>query len=297
MSTRAVWWPRLRPVLYGLLGLLALAAVWEFYKAVAPDAGVTMGSDGVIILPRADDRFLPHVWEIFTQFGEPVVRIRPDDTYFDAVWSASLYTLRIAAYGWALGVVVGLGLAVVMSRFRIAEAGILPWVIASQTVPLIALAPVLSGWSRYIHVGSWTWGVEQTMTVIAAYLAFFPISVGALRGLKSPEAHQLELMHVYGVGWWRTLVKLRLPASVPYLLPALRLGATSAVVGAVVAETSVAQGDGIGKLIMYYSQNATTNPAKPWMAIMGAIAIGLLAAGAVALLGLALRRYTRGESS
>ena len=80
------------------------------------------------------------------------------------------------------------------------------------------------------------WTSEHSVAVIAAYLAFFPVAVGALRGLKSPTSAQLDLMRAYGVGWWRSLLPLRFPASLPFLLPALRLAAASAVIGTVVAE-------------------------------------------------------------
>jgi NitT/TauT family transport system permease protein len=102
-------------------------------------------------------------------------------------------------------------------------------------------------------------------------------------------------MRSYGVGWWRTLVRLRLPASVPYLLPALRLAAAAAVIGTVVAEVSIGLRGGIGRLIIEYAQAAGGDPAKPWAPIFGAILIGLVAAGFVALIGLALRSYRRVE--
>ena len=102
-------------------------------------------------------------------------------------------------------------------------------------------------------------------------------------------------MRTYGIGWWRTLISLRLPASVPYLLPALRLAAASAVIGTVVAEVSIGLRGGIGRLVIEYAQAAGGDPAKPWAPIFGAIAVGLVAAGFVALLGLLLRPYRRAE--
>jgi NitT/TauT family transport system permease protein len=116
-----------------------------------------------------------------------------------------------------------------------------------------------------------------------------------LRGLKSPDATHLDLMRSYGTGWWATLLRLRLPASVPYLLPALRLAAASAVIGTVVAEVSIGLRGGLGRLIIEYAQSAGGDPAKSWAPIFGAIAIGLVAAGFVALLGLFLKPYRRSE--
>ncbi len=287
----------LRSVVLGALGAVLLAAVWELYKAIGPQDGWGFGRDGMLLLPRTSDLSMPHTWEMIEKFSQPVIRAHPEDTIGDLVLSSALYSLKLAAEGWAIGVVVGLVLAIGMTRFRIAEAAVLPWVVASQTVPLIAIAPVLGGWGNYIHLGDWQWDKPQSIAVIAAYLAFFPVAVGALRGLKSPEASQLELMHAYGVGWWRTLFALRLPASVRYLLPSLRLAATSAVIGAVVAEVSIGQPGGIGRLIVTFAQAGRADPVKAWPPIFGAVAIGLIAAGVIALLGVVLRRYRRGEAA
>ena len=210
---------------------------------------------------------------------------------------ACVFSLRIAAVGWLIGVTVGLVLALLMQRLRLAEAGILPWVVLSQTVPLIAIAPLVRRWGAQIEIGEFEWDNQYSVAVIAAYLAFFPVAVGMLRGLKAPDATHLDLMRSYGSGWWRTLVRLRLPSSVPYLLPALRLAAASAVIGTVVAEVSIGLRGGIGRLIIEYAQAPGGDPAKPWAPIFGAILIGLVAAGFVALIGLLLKPYRRVEVS
>ncbi|MFT4262701.1 MAG: ABC transporter permease subunit [Nocardioides sp.] len=291
-------WVRARAVVFAVLGILAFVAAWEGYKAVGPAAGVTLGDSGAVLLPRTQDKFMPHVWTMFETLTKPVNRLLPDITYGSEVWHASFFSLKLAALGWLIGVVVGLGLAILMSRSRLAEAALSPWVIISQTIPLVAIAPVTLSWGKYLHTGSWAWGAEQTMVVIAAYLAFFPVAVGGLRGLRSTEASQLELMHVYGVGSLETLVKLQLPAAVPYLLPAFRLAASSAVVGAIISEMSTGQGQGIGRLIAYYSQNVTdVSAGKPWTAVIGAVGVGLVAVGLTSLIGLALGRYRRGETA
>jgi NitT/TauT family transport system permease protein len=202
-----------------------------------------------------------------------------------------MFSLGLAARGWVIGVVVGLLLALLMSGLRIVESALLPWVILSQTVPLIAIAPLVRRWGSEIEIGSYLWSSEDSVAVIAAYLAFFPVAVGALRGLKSPDKTHLDLMRAYGVGWWRSLFTLRLPSAVPYLLPALRLAAASAVIGAVVAEVSIGLKGGLGRMVIDYAVAASGDPAKPWAPIFGAVAIGLAAAGAIGLLGLALRPF------
>ena len=283
---------RLRAAALGLLGLVLLAVVWELYKTFGPAAGVVVGDRAV--LPRTGDRAMPHVWDMVTRLADPATG-RRGDPLWSVVLTACLFTLRIAALGWVIGVVVGAALALVMQRLRIAEAAVLPWIVLSQTVPLIAIAPLVRRWGAQLSFGGFEWSSAHSVAVIAAYLAFFPVAVGLLRGLKSPEATHLDLMRTYGVSWWRTLVSLRLPASVPYLMPALRLAAASAVIGTVVAEVSIGLRGGVGRLVIEYAQSASGDPAKPWAPIFGAIAVGLVAAGFVALLGLGLQRFRRTE--
>ncbi|SMH36268.1 NitT/TauT family transport system permease protein [Rathayibacter oskolensis] len=282
-----------RSVLLGAAGLLLLALIWEAYKALGPEAGVVVG--GVTVLPRTSAIAMPHLWEIAGRLVEPVTGARGAPALWLAVLQASAFSLGVAAVGWVVGVAVGLLLALLMQRFRTAESAVLPWIVLSQTVPLIAIAPLVRRWGSQLELGAFTWENWMSVALIASYLAFFPVSIGALRGLGSPTTNQVELMRVYGVGWWKTLVRLRLPASVPYLIPALRLGAVSAVVGTVVAEVSIGLRGGIGRMIIEFASAAGGDPAKPWAPILGAVLVGLAAAGAVALIGTALRPFRRGE--
>jgi NitT/TauT family transport system permease protein len=266
-----------------LTGLLVTALLWEGYKAVGNPEGTVLF--GVRILPRADDLSMPHLWTILQRLGRP--ELAGGDPVWLVVLRACLFTLGITAAGFATGALVGLLLATAMQRFRIVERGLLPYVILSQTVPLVALAPLVAGWGGSI-MPPWA-----TVAVIAAYLAFFPIAVGMLRGLQSPSPSGVELMRSYAAGWWRTLVKLRFPAALPYLFPALRLAGAAAVVGAVVGEISTGTRGGIGRLIIEYSREATSDPAKVYTAMLGAALLGLLVAGAVSLLEAPLMRHRR----
>ncbi|MCY7396927.1 MAG: ABC transporter permease subunit [Nocardioides sp.] len=285
---------RVRQLCLGLLGVLLLAALWDLYKAFGPEAGVTVGEQ-TLVLPRTTDLAMPHTWEMLQRLTEPVTSARDAPSALSAVLDASGFTLGIAARGWLIGVVVGLVLALLMSRFRTAESALLPWVVLSQTVPLIAIAPLVRRWGSALSFGGFEWTSEHSVSVIAAYLAFFPVAVGALRGLKSPDRTHVDLMTAYGVGWWRSLVSLRLPSSVPFLLPALRLSAASAVIGTVVAEVSISLRGGIGRMVVEFAQSAGGDPAKAWAPIFGAVLVGLVAAGAVGLLGLALRPFALTE--
>ena len=280
---------RLRTVAVAVLALVAFVVLWEGYKLVGnPDGTVLFG---VRILPRADDLSMPHLLDVLRRLG------RPELTGGRPVWivvaSAGFFTLGITAVGFLAGAIFGLLLAVAMQRFRPVERGLLPYVILSQTVPLVALAPLIAGWSGKLSFGPYPWQDWMTVAVIAAYLAFFPVAVGMLRGLESPSAAGVELMRSYDAGWWRTLVKLRLPASLPYLFPALRLAGAAAVVGAVVGEISTGTRGGIGRLIIEYSREATSDPAKVYTAMLGAAVLGLVVAGLVSLLELPLMRHRR----
>jgi NitT/TauT family transport system permease protein len=272
-----------RRVFSAVVGLVVLVALWEGYKAVGnPDGTVLLG---VRVLPRADDLSMPHVWDMLQRLGRP--ELTGGRPVWQVVLSASLFTLGITAVGFVAGAVIGLLLAVAMQRFRIVERGLLPYVILSQTVPLVALAPLIAGW------GGTIWPEWMTVALIAAYLAFFPVAVGMLRGLQSPQAAGVELMRSYAAGWWRTLLKLRFPASLPYLFPALRLAGAAAVVGAVVGEISTGTRGGIGRLIIEYSREATSDPAKVYTAMLGAALLGLVVAALVSLLELPLMRHRR----
>jgi NitT/TauT family transport system permease protein len=274
----------------GAAGALLIGALlWEGYKLVgSPDGAMVFG---VRVLPRADDEAMPHIADIVRRFADP--ELAGGDPVGLVVLSASLFTLRSVAVGFGAGALVGLLLALIMQRFRVVERGLLPYVILSQTVPLIALAPVIAGWGGKLSIGAYPWQPWMSVATIAAYLAFFPVAVGMLRGLQSPAPIAEELMHSYAAGWWRTLVKLRLPASTPYLFPALRLAGAAAVVGAVVGEISTGTRGGIGRLVIEYSREATTDPAKVYTAMVGAALLGLVVAGVVALGEFLLSRRRR----
>ena len=295
--TRNLRAPRVGGVVQGLLGLAAVVALWEGYKALGPEDGVVMGADETRVMPRTTDLAMPHVWDMVQRILEPTTSLDGALPLWRTVAEAAFNSLKIAGLGWLVGTVVGLLLAVLMQRVRIAEWGLLPWIVLSQTVPLIAFAPVVRSWGSKIQIGTWEWPQEWSVALIASYLAFFPVAVGALRGLQSPDRVHTELLHTYAAGSFATLRKVRIPSSVPYLLPALRLGAASAVVGTVVAEVSTGYLDGIGRLLVSFAGQASGDPAKAWAPIFGAIALGLVAAGAVGLLGFLLRNYRRGEAA
>jgi NitT/TauT family transport system permease protein len=279
-----------------LLALVLLAALWELYKLVIPGDGVHLG--GALILPRSDDTSMPHVAQIFDAFGKrEVAGVAGGSTVLSSVVSSVWYSLRLAAAGFAVGVSVGFLLALAMQRLRLVERALLPYVVLSQTVPLVALAPLVYGWSGNLSLFGLDWKPWMSVSVISAYLAFFPVAVGGLRGLSSPPPVQTELLACYAASWWQTLVRLRLPASIPYLIPALKLAAAAAVIGAIVAEISIGLPGGIGRLIISYAQQATGDPSRVYAPILGAAVMGLVAVGLISLLDVALGRYRPREET
>lgn len=273
--------------LWAFAGVLLCVLMWELVKWLG----------GVVSIPvNTSDLSMPHVWTMINGAWQPEVR-GSSTTVLQAVLQAATYSLLIALGGFVIGVAVGLLLAIIMQRFAFLERGLLPFVIASQTVPLIALAPLITGIGNRVSVGPVQWNSTYSVMFIAAYLAFFPLSVGALRGLHAPTDTSLELMRSYAATPRATLRKLRFPASLPYLVPAMKVSAAAAVVGTVVAEISTGVRGGIGRLILEYSREATSQPAKVYVAVFGAILLGLVAAGLVSALDLYLTRNLPKEST
>ncbi|TBN56114.1 ABC transporter permease subunit [Glaciihabitans arcticus] len=294
---------RARGALWGVLGVVALLGAWELYKFLGPAAGFVVGAtegetgSGVMLLPRTNDRAMPHIWDMIARLGASASGGNTPPLYV-AVITAGLTTLGIAAVGWIIGIVVGSFLGAVMQRWRLAEAGLLPWIVVSQTIPLIAFAPIINTIGTQASRGSaFDWPQWLSVAIIASYLSFFPIAVGVLRGLESPDRMHLDLMRTYAAGYWQTLFRLRIPAAIPHLLPALRLAAASAVVGAVVAEVSIGMQGGIGRMLIQLAGQGSSDPAAPWGPTIGSVALGLVAAGTVALIGLTLKNYRRGEQT
>ncbi|WP_405217127.1 ABC transporter permease [Agrococcus sp. Ld7] len=284
---------RSRAILFGALGVLALGVLWEGYKLLGPAEGVVIGE--TVLLPRTTELAMPHVWDSVARAFQPASSAS-GEVVIVAVAKAAASTLGIAGLGMLIGAAVGVLLALLMQRFLLADRAMLPWLILSQTVPLIALAPLVVAWGGKLQLGPFEWERWMSVAVIASYLAFFPVAIGTLRGLRSPEQAHLDLFRAQGAGWWKTLRYLRLPAAVPHLLAALRLGTATAIIGTVVAEVSTGARGGIGRLIVEYAQSGSSDPAKAWAPIAGAVVLGLVAAGAVALAGLMLHNYRRAEA-
>jgi NitT/TauT family transport system permease protein len=258
-----------------LLALGLVGCLWEAYKLVGPD-------NGTGLLPRSNDRSMPHTWDIVSRLSDPETSASSEPIW-RTVLGYAWYSFKLAFVGLVLGALVGVALAVLMARFRIAERALLPWVIMSQTVPLIALAPQVVSWSGKVTIAGWEWPRWASVCLLAAFLAFFPIAIGTLRGLKSAPAASVELMDSYAASWTRTLFKLRFPAAIPHMVPAFKLAATLSVVGAIVSEISIGRSGGVGRAVIAYLQTGSSDPTKIYAAVFGAAALGMALYGLIAL--------------
>ena len=277
------------------VSIALVAVLWELYKVVGPEKGGKLF--GVAILPRSNDTAMPHLWEMLSRYAEPEMRAPNSKLIWFVVLKGAFYSFRLALVGFVLGSTIGVALAALMTRFKTMERGLLPYLVISQTVPLIALAPLVVSWGGKLQIFGFTWPRWLSASVLGAFLAFFPIAVGTLRGLKSAPAASLELMDSYAASWKQTLFKLRFPAAIPYMVPAFKLGASGAVIGVVVAEISTGLKGGIGRLIIEYARQATGDPAKVFTAVFGAAVLGLAMAGLVALADVLLMRNRPKETT
>lgn len=267
--------PRLalrRPVAFVLL-IVVILVLWEGVKFLGGTPWKAIGAgpgSPVIWNPPfrwtfANDLNLPHVWNIAYAMGQPFQR-GADQTLLQYLVGAALYTWREAALGFVLGSLLGLSLATVFVHSRLAERAFVPYVIASQTIPIIALAPLI-----VFALGQ---GV-LAVVVIATYLTFFPVTIAMLRGLRSFDPRALELLRSYGAGRVGIFTKLRLPASMPYLFTALKIAATASIVGAIIGEDTGAIQAGLGRVITTFNQYYATGPEKLWAAIFVAAILGV----------------------
>jgi NitT/TauT family transport system permease protein len=223
-----------------------------------------------------DDTTMPHLHVIVHALFQPAQVNGP--WLLDILWHASLFTAKESAVGFALGAVVGFAIAVVLFQSRFLERGFIPYIVASQTIPLLAIAPM-------VVVGLGTKGVRDwvAVAVLAAYLTFFPVTINALRGLQSADPRAVELMRSYAANRWTVLWKLRVPASLPYLFSAFRIAAPLAIVGAIISEPAASIQGGLGGAIVNFNQYYSLEPTFLWATNVVCAGLGIVFFLAVAV--------------
>jgi NitT/TauT family transport system permease protein len=266
----------LRTAVTMAVAVVVLVALWEGYKWVGDQTGGTWPGTTVDLPVTSNDITMPHVGDIAGELFDDIRDGRQTMPMTLYLAKKAAVTFLEATIGFTLGVVVGMGLAVLMLRWRFAERGLLPWINVSQTVPLIALAPIVVTWARLQGYPD-MFGIA----LISTYLTFFPVAVSGLRGLQSPDVDHVELMRSYAAPWWATLVKLRLPAARAYLFPAFKLAATLSVVGAIVGEISIGTKTGLGRAILDFAQRYAVWPERLYASVIAAAALGLFVFGLV----------------
>jgi NitT/TauT family transport system permease protein len=244
-----------------LLLLVLIAITWESAKA----------------LFSISDQKLPHIAAILREFGATTRGGAGPILVISMLQNASV-TFGEALLGFALGGLLGCVLAVIFAASRLLERGLLPFVVGSQTVPILAIAPMVVVGLGQLNAPDWL-----AKAVVAAYLTFFPVTIGMLRGLRSTPPEALDLMRSYAAGSWPTFWKLRLPAALPYLFTSLKIAATASIIGAIVAELPAGSKSGVGVVIINAAQYYNSRPPVLYAAVLVAASIGLLFYGLVAL--------------
>jgi len=242
--------------------LAVLIGGWELYRWVWISAGWTWPF-------VVDNTSMPHVHTIVQAlFQQPTSGV--GDILIVQLFHAALFTAKEAAVGFVLGASVGFALGVFMSQWRILQRGLLPYVVASQTVPILAVAPIVVVYLGTLHVAAWF-----SVSVIAAYLTFFPVAINTLRGLLSTDRRAVELMRAFAASRWKILWKLRVPAALPYIFSALKVSATACVVGAIIGEAPSSIQEGLGGYIVNFNQYYTLSPQNLWATNVIAAAVGI----------------------
>jgi NitT/TauT family transport system permease protein len=246
-----------------LLAVLAgLWALWEAFKWLGETTGWRLGEFEV------NDRTFPHLHDVVAQLFEPSRLNGP--LLIEVLWDAALFTAKEAAAGFVLGASIGFALGVLLHHSRLLQRGFLPYIVASQTVPILAIAPMVVVWTGSRGLPAWF-----SVAVIAAYLTFFPVTINTLRGLDSADPRALELMRSYAASRWAVLWKVKVPASLPYLFSAFKVSATASVVGAIIGELPSSIQDGLGGAILNYNQYYLTSPPSLWATNLVAALLGI----------------------
>ncbi len=260
---------------------VALNAKWETDQAARADVAAPAGLALVAATMQQQRPVLPAPHQVVaelvdTTFGKKITSKR------SLVYHSGI-TLSSTLVGFALGTLLGVALAVAIVYGRTLNKSLMPWIVASQAIPIIAIAPMIIVVLNAV-------GVQGLLpkAFISMYLSFFPVVVGTVKGLSSPDANHVDLMRTWSASSVQTFLRLRLPTSLPYLFAGMKVAIAIALVGAIVAELPTGAVAGLGARLLagsYYGQTI-----QIWSALVMA---SLLAASLVAIVGLAGRLVER----
>ena len=264
MAIIAIWY----------VGAILLNAQWK--RDQAERAGTTVTWAQIIPATMSQDRpMLPAPHQVAEEIWKTTVekRITSKRSLVYHGW----ITLSATLLGFAMGVGLGILLAVGIVHNKAMDLSVMPWVIASQTVPILAVAPM-------IIVVLYNIGISGLIAKasISAYLSFFPVVVGMVKGLRSPDRSQLDLMRTYNASAWQIFWKLRWPSSLPYLFTSLKIAIAIALVGAIIGELPTGAQGGFGARMLngsYYGQVLII-----WSALIGAAVCAGLMVGIIGLI-------------
>ncbi len=248
------------------LVLAALWGFWEGYRWLWMETGWTRPF-------VVDETTLPHLHDIVGALFESPQEGGP--LLIDLLLDSALFTAKEAAVGFAIGATIGFLLGAAIARFRFLQRGLMPYVVASQTIPILAVAPIVVVGLGSLTISGWTPTDWMRVSVIAAYLTFFPVTVNTVRGLSSADPAAVELMESYAASDWAVFWKLRVPSSLPYLFSAFKVAATASVVGAVIGELPSSIQDGLGGAIINFNQYYVLNPENLWATNLIAALLGI----------------------
>ncbi|MCV3735780.1 ABC transporter permease [Rhizobium sp. TRM96647] len=265
---------RLLPVATVVLALVAIwyvAAVFlnaPFERDTAARAGTTISFAEILPKTMAQERpVLPAPHQVMAELWDTTVN-KAVTSKRSLVYHAWV-TLSATLLGFAMGTVLGILLAIGIVHNKAMDRSLMPWVIASQTIPILAIAPMIIVVLNAVGLSG-----LLPKALISTYLSFFPVVVGMVKGLRSPEQIQLDLMHTYNASSAQTFWKLRWPSSMPYLFTSLKVAVAISLVGAIVGELPTGAVAGLGARLLagsYYGQTV-----QIWAALFMAAAVAAL---------------------
>ena len=267
------------PVMTILLGIViawyigAYALNAPFQRDLDRRAGETPTTYEFVVKTMTQPKpTLPAPHQVATNFFENTF-LRKVSSARSLVYHAGV-TLASTLSGFALGTLLGILIAVGIVHVTTLDRSLMPWIITSQTIPILALAPMIIVVLAAVGI---TGLIPKAL--ISTYLSFFPVAVGMVKGLRSPETMHLDLMHTYNASKAETFWKLRLPASVPFLFASMKVAVAASLVGAIIGELPTGAVAGIGAKLLsgsYYSQTIDMFSALVAGAVVAALLVTLV---------------------